>query len=472
MSKAKVETAEQKAKRQAKEQKELAKWEREKAKPKSKLYFWYLFFVVALIFVVDEVASTIGTHMQAEIAIGLFNDKLSIMSLVGAFSLPMMALATFYKSLADRYGRKLFLCINTLGMGAGLFFVFLAGSIGAMPGMLMYVGAMMVVNFFIPNDMQVVYLMENAPQNRRATMLSVLKGIGTLGSVLIPLMRSTFMGSDVTKWYLVYLIPSLIGLFAATFALVTARESDVFLNNRINFLKMTDGERAAEAATRSKGSQAQGGIGHAFRFAFGHKQLRWLFIAIVIFRIGGMGSAYYPQISNVFYETADVTTILFVYSFASAFITLLNGFVSDKIGRKKTIMLFAFTAFTSFVLFYAGSYLRWSPILIGCFIGFYVGSFFSATDNLGSIMIGESSPTNLRASIMSSATVMSMIGGMLAIIIPTITLFASSDNYATLGMVCMVVSAPVMAIALVIIITKVGDTKHVELDTVRGDEWD
>ena len=52
-----------------------------------------------------------------------------------------MAASMVYKTLADRYGRKLFLCINTLGMGAGLFLTFLAGRIGAISGIVGFIVA-------------------------------------------------------------------------------------------------------------------------------------------------------------------------------------------------------------------------------------------------------------------------------------------------------------------------------------------
>lgn len=73
---------------------------------------------------------------------------------------------------------------------------------------------------------------------------------------------------------------------------------------------------------------------------------------------------------------------------------------------------------------------------------------------------------------MSAMTVMSMIGKLAASIIPMIALFATNDNYSILGLVCILASAPAMAIALTIIATKIGDTTHVDLNTVHGDEWD
>ena len=71
---AKVMTPEKLAKQQLKKQRELAYWERQKARPKSNTYFWYLVLIIALIYAVDEIASQIGTLMKTEIANDLFNS--------------------------------------------------------------------------------------------------------------------------------------------------------------------------------------------------------------------------------------------------------------------------------------------------------------------------------------------------------------------------------------------------------------
>ncbi|MCL2264403.1 MAG: MFS transporter [Treponema sp.] len=452
-------------------QKEIKRWEREKSKPKKKLYLWYLLIILSLIYIADEVTTLIGTQMQSEIAIGLFQDRMSVMTLLSAFSLPMIALSVFYRTLADKYGRKLFICINTFGMGFALFIVFLAGRTGAVPGIVMYVIATMLINFFVPNDIQAVYLMETAPEKRRATTFAVVKALATLGVVLIPWMRSIFMGRDVALWYWVYLIPAVSIIFVALITVLTARESDVFINNRLDFLRLTEDERM-EILARNKEAKAQGGLSNAFRFAFKHRQLKWLFISNAILALGIMGTAFYPRIAAVFYDTSDVTTVLFLYPFSCALITLFNGVMSDKIGRKIMELFIITSAFLSFLLFYTGCQMHWNPVIIGIMAGFYVGAFYAGGDNLMSIMTSESAPTNLRASVMSAQTVMNIAGGIPAHLIPMIVLFATQDNYSILGWACIIASAPPMAIALFLIAVKVGDTTHVDMNTVRGDEWD
>ena len=66
-------THQQLEKKALRKQKEIAKWEKEKARPKRSYYIIYLIFIVSLIYVTDETASQIGTLIKTEIA----NDLMS-----------------------------------------------------------------------------------------------------------------------------------------------------------------------------------------------------------------------------------------------------------------------------------------------------------------------------------------------------------------------------------------------------------
>ena len=299
--------------------------------------------------------------MQAEIAVSLFGDRLSIMTALSATALPMMILVVFYKTLSDRYGRKPFLVINTCGMGLALFIIFLAGKIGNIGGIVTYVLGIVVLNFFIPNDTQVLYVMETAPKERRTSVFAVIKSIAMLGVMLIPLMRRAFMGSDVSRWNYVYLVPSICAFVIAFLALLFAKESDVFLKERIEYLQMSDEEREERIRQKSKEAEAQGGLGSALKFAFSHKQLRWLFIICIIFGLGAMGINYYEKIADIYYSTEEVTSVLLTFSIASAAITLFNGLLADRLGRKKTVVTTTSVCFAAFVLFFIGCKTHWNP---------------------------------------------------------------------------------------------------------------
>ena len=162
--------------------------------------------------VVDEISSSIGTQIQSSVVTEFFvrplnipyNEAMAMFSTATTFSYALMALVPFYKALADKIGRKPFLVFNTFGMGMGMALACWS------PNMVVYfIGYGMTV-FFVQHDMQIVYLYEIVPKEKRATIYGLIKGISTLGIVLIPMLRSSVMGTDTSLWRGVYIIPAVI----------------------------------------------------------------------------------------------------------------------------------------------------------------------------------------------------------------------------------------------------------------------
>ena len=177
--------------------KEIQKWEREKAKQKKSTYLASLIFIITLIYITDEVASQIGTLMKTEIANDLLasfgQSSVGMLDVLSMVVVPFQIVCLFYKPLADRWGRKKFLVINTFGMSLALLLIFLSNNL-----VLYFLGACMV-QFFIPHDMHVVYIMETAPAKYRARMYSVIKFIANMGVLLIPVLRRVLM-TDSSQW--------------------------------------------------------------------------------------------------------------------------------------------------------------------------------------------------------------------------------------------------------------------------------
>ena len=169
----------------ARDRKELA--QRKKQKNKKALKYGLLLTLLALFLasVTDEISSAIGVQVQSSVVTEFFvrplnvpyNEAMAMFSTATTFSYALMALVPFYKALADKFGRKPFLVLNTLGMGVGMALAWWS------PNMVLYfIGYGMTV-FFVQHDMQIVYLYEIVPKERRATIYGLIKGISTLGVV-------------------------------------------------------------------------------------------------------------------------------------------------------------------------------------------------------------------------------------------------------------------------------------------------
>jgi MFS family permease len=470
---AKEETPEHQAKRHAKEQKELLRRQKDLARPLPKLYLYYLFLIISLAYIVDEIASNISNQFQSNIINDFFVTNMGMeypaglslfqtMSFVA--SLPLL-LVLLYKPLADKWGRKPFLVINTLMMGVGLFIIYLSNNI-----YVFMIGATLIT-FFVTHDVHVIYIMEAAPEKKRAIIYSLSKGIAVLGTLLVPWMRTVFMGSDSSRWHWVYLVPACLGFAVAFLALITARESTTFLRHRIDYLQKSDEERAIDEA-KDKALHAQGGIKAGFEFSFKHKQLRNLMIVCFFFLIASIATSTYQSVMSKSAKMDDeaITQALYLYPVGNAIFTIMMGFISDKWGRKPSAIAMTSVAILSYALFFIGSLAGFPAMLMGFLSGAFVGSYWSAGDTIDSIMVSESCPTNLRSSCTTVEAAVFFVAGLLGQGIAMVCQLFIQEKY--LGLLYFLVAVPGMCVALFLLIKNVGETKGMNLDTVTGEEWD
>ncbi len=479
-------TPEKQQKLLMKRQREIKHWEKEKARPKRNLYFVYLVFIIALIYATDEIASQIGTLMKTEIANDLFSkfgeSSVGLLDILSIAVVPFQAIGLLYRPLADRWGRKTFLIINTFGMSLAMLVIFLSDNL-----FLYFVGACMV-QFFIPHDMHVVYIMESSPSKHRARVYSSIKFFANMSVMLIPLLRKMLM-NDASEWRMVYFIPAVVGVVSCFIALITARETDSFIESRLRYLKMTDEERALEKQQKST-ENAQGGLIPALKFAMKHKQLRWLYITSALVNVGFIGTVNYQVILSYGYaqnyienglfaslgeevmnavSIGPVTTALFMFPVGCAVAQVIMGFISDSKGRKAAAITVAVNCLVAFVGFSVGSRLAWNPYITGFLCGAFVGSYYSTNDVL-IMMIGESAPTNLRSSTMSAQFIVTAVGFALsyAVSLPLITIIGNSVT----GIVSFALLVPAFISAFFALVRKTHDTKGIDMDTVTGCEWD
>ena len=166
--------------------------------------------------------------------------------------------------------------------------------------------------------------------------------------------------------------------------------------------------------------------------------------------------------------TAQITTAMFFIPPVNGAMTALSGFITDKLGRKRSAVVLSGTALVGLVCFICSSGFGMSPVLVGISYGLFIGGLWFAADILFILLPGESTPTNLRVSVVGTMGIMSGVGSVLSMGIMTVgMLFVES-----IGMLCLCLCVPFLLIATVILITCVGETKGVDLSAVTGAEWD
>ncbi len=455
-------------------QRRIEQWERQLARPKTNLYPFYLVLILSLIYLVDEVASQIGMLMKTEIANDLFarfgSSSVGALEILGAVGMPFQILGLLYRPLADKWGRKPFLVINTFGMSIALLLIYLSDSVW------MYFLGACLVQFFIPHDMHVVYIMETTSPKHRAKIYSVVKFVATMGVMLVPLLRRLLM-ENAGQWRNVYAIPAVLGLVTGFAALLLARETDAFIEARLRSLR--------GAAEKTAAPAPQGGLLPALKFAMKHRQLRWLYITAALANIGFIGTLNYQVILSYgfaeglygsFGEAAmnavslgPVTAALLLYPVGCAASQLIMGFVSDHKGRKAAAITMAANCLAAFLGFFFGARMGMEPHLVGLLCGCCIGSYYGLNDVI-IMMVGESAPTGLRSSAMSAQFIVTALGAVVSygMGLPVMAIFG---NQVT-GILSFCLLVPGFVLALATLWRCTGDTKGIDLDTVTGLEWD
>lgn len=449
-----------------KEQREITKAKKSMSKVLLPGYMAYMLTILSMVYIVDEIASNIYNSLQSDMVTqfyvngkGLdFNTGLATYSAMTAPLYVIMIITPFYKSLADRFGRKLFLAINTFCMGLGMLICMLA------PNPIVYLVGVGVINFMMNNDMQVLYIMESVPEKHRAKFTSITKAVALLGVMAIPTLRNYFMADGSGAWQKVFMIPAIAGMVMGIVSLLAMPETPAYLKRRIARL-----EKSEDAEISNSAAKSQGGVKDALKFIFGHKQMRAIALCAFIFVASTGGTNYYESIMKTGgMSTNDITTAMFFIPLVNAAMTAVSGFITDLIGRKRSVIVHTVIALVGVVSFVCCSNFGISPVLVGISYGFFIGGLWSAADIMFILLPGESTPTNLRVSVVGTMGIMSGVGNVLSVAMMTVgMLFIESIGFLYLG-----IAIPFLLLAMVILVSKVNETKGVDLTTVTGSEWD
>ena len=455
------------------ESKELARLKKMQSRSSGSKYFLILLCLIAIVNILDEVTSNLTVTVQSSFVTEFFvdnpfmgkyysfEDGLAFHSGIGVFTYVLGLFTPFYKALADKWGRKPLFVISTLGMATGLTVIYLSSSY------IMFLVGFAIISFFMGHDIQIIYILEEAPDKHRAKIYSFLKSFGILGVILIPALRDALMGEDATKWRDIFLVPALIGFAAVALVILLAKDTKVFISDRIAYLSRPREEREKEKLLQKQQKKAQrnqAGVFNGVKYIFANKDTKMLIIAHIIFDAAMPAIALYFESSmhSAGMSTGEITKALFMVPVIYASITFLSGFIADKAGRKTTVNLFSLTCVAGYILFVAGILKGWNPYLIGSFAGLYQGSYWIGRDYMN-VMMTEKVPTDIRASVVGAEGLLVIIGlvvGYASTIVGMIILPA-------VWWACLAVSVPTVSVAAILFALKVKETKGVNLDTIE-----
>lgn len=438
----------------------------------SSKYFLVLLMLIAIVNILDEVTSNLTVTVQSSFITEFFvnnpfmgkyysyEDGLAFHSGIGVFTYVLGIFTPFYKALADKWGRKPLFAISTLGMATGLLVIHLSQSY------IMFLVGFAIISFFMGHDIQIIYILEEAPHKHRAKIYSFLKSFGILGVILIPALRDVLMGDDATKWRDIFLVPSIIGFVAVFFVLLFAKDTKVFINERIAYLSRSYEERQAEKALKKQQKEAQrnqSGVFNGVKYIFSNKDTKMLIISHIIFDSAMPAIALYFESSmhRAGMSTSQITKALFMVPVIYATVTFFSGFIADKLGRKVTVTGFSITCVIGYCLFVAGILCGWNPYLIGSLAGLYQGSYWIGRDYMN-VMMTEKVPTDIRASVVGAEGLLVIIGLAVGYLLAIVGMIKFP-----IWWVCLAISVVAVGVAAIMFAKGVKETKGANLDEIE-----
>ena len=466
--------------KQEKEKREIERLEKASDFHNHKHYFAILIVVLSIIYIVDELASGVRGVVDVQTTRDLFNvvypsseydNASATLGFVTMLGYLTFLISPFYKSLADKYGRRLFLIINTIGMGVGMLVCIISKSVTV------YVIGAVIMTFFTPNDMQVIYIMECAPKEHRAKLCSITKGLALISVSSLGLFVKLFVNDAVpSTWRNVFIIPILLAFIVGIAAIFFVKETPVYTKERLAYLKSSEEEREAARKAKEeeqkKASENNPSVLSAFKYIFTTKQTRAIaVVALFMAFASGYTGKYQAMIEagkyNGVMNTDAINIFLMFYPIINGIFTMIGGFITDSLGRKKSALILGLWAALGLGVFAYGCLNPLNPYITGLAYGLSIAGLWSISDMIYFVITSESTPTAMRSSVVGSMQLIGMFGtGLNMVYNNIVTVAAGSTN---LPVVLTIAYLPLMVISLVIMMLFVKETKDVDLDNVQVD---
>ena len=434
---------------------------------------WY-FIVTMIIIILVDLLDNFTTSSTSNLASSIINDffvngtvfgkhytfeeGLSLHNTITLGCSAVAVFAPFYKSLGDKYGRKPLFVISTCGMALGMLVVYFSRSYPV------YLLGHVMMTFFLGNDIQIIYVLEESPAKHRAKIYSALKATGAMGVVFIPLLRNLVMHNDAARWREIFYLPGIAGLGIGLIVLLFAQETRVFVRQRHATLSIPFEERIAieeEEKREKKANAKKNGVFNAIRYIWQKKEIRNLLLTKCVFDSAIVAMTYYESIMyKAGMTTEQITTAEYFYPFMYAGSLIIAGIIADKYGRKRTIQLFGSICVLSFCTFLLGANRLWNPITVGIAQGLYLGAYWIGRDYM-EIMVTEMVPTDIRASVIAGAGVMVIVGALVGYIFAAVAIL-----FIPIWLACAILAVPMITISIFMLTFKVRETMGTDYNEI------
>ena len=448
----------------AREEKQLARLQKEQKRSNYSWYFTGLLVCLILLVILDSFSTNCSNSLQSAIVNeffvvgqGLsFQEGLSKLSLAQSPLMLLSIVATLMLAVSDRVGRKPMLLISAVGMTLGMLWVSFSQSFSV------YIVGAAMVTFFVSFDMHQLYIVEVAPTDKRATWQALSQFFGQLAVASVGVMRLLNTDNDQLAWRNIYLVPAVVGVVVVVLLALFVRESDVFLSQRIAFLQTPYEQRTVKAGKKEKQNTSSGGLGKAFGYIFKDRQMRWVILSLLLFRLAIPAfTSYYESIMVSSNMLTDMVSFALIFMAAFSGVARLSaGFLSDRMGRKNTSILYSVISIAALIAFIFAARGGAPAAVVGILLGVSTGAYWTVGDQIA-LLMNESAPTGIRGSVTAAAGLIQVVIAIVAMVFAGIMI-----RFVEVGIFCVVYGAVILALATVFLVFKVKETKGVDMDSI------
>ena len=335
-------------------------------KKQMKTYIYILICIILIMQLFDSYCTDLFSKLQSFLLSDfLINGRgmelQDAVSYMGYATLPFYVipmLAPLVRMSVDKIGIKPLFIGNIIVLIVGCMLCAFA------PSLTIYLIGNGLVIFSSSMDLQYIYIAEEIPEHRRATVRGISAGVAAAATMLIPALRSQLIDIHGYSWRSLYV--AAIGIGAGTFLISLLLRRSV--KNPVRASKETATKNTDTTIVLPEKERK--------------KAIQSLYIALFLFGMATNGMTAYnePLLSFGKASAIQIRNTLLIQPVVSLVINVLSGYLADKISRKAIILADMLLSAVSLMVYVFGIQLGYAGVVSGVAWGFMIGCYFSAAN--------------------------------------------------------------------------------------------
>lgn len=331
-----------------------------------KTYIYILICIILIMQLFDSYCTDLFSKLQSFLLSDFLIDGRGMelqdaVSYMGYATLPFYVipmLAPLVRMSVDKIGIKPLFIGNIIVLIVGCMLCAFA------PSLTIYLIGNGLMIFSSSMDLQYIYIAEEIPEHRRATVRGISAGVAAAATMLIPALRSQLIDIRGYSWRSLYV--AAIGIGTGTFLISLLLRRSV--KNPVRASKETATKNIDTTIVLPEKERK--------------KAIRSLYIALFLFGMATNGMTAYnePLLSFGKASAIQIRNTLLIQPVVSLVINVLSGYLADKISRKAIILADMLLSAVSLMVYVFGIQLGYAGVVSGVAWGFMIGCYFSAAN--------------------------------------------------------------------------------------------